>query len=93
MIPTVFYDSLPREISYPHIDLNQAPPEISALEMLFPKIVPGGIVMPDDYEWGGAYRAQKTAEDEWFDQRMYRVIPLPTGQGLVIKRYEPRFNH
>lgn len=27
-----------------------------------------------------------TSQDAWFEARDYRVIPLPTGQGLVIKR-------
>ena len=39
----------------------------------------------DDYEWS-FYRAQKLAEDPWFEARQYRVFPLPTGQGIVIKR-------
>jgi O-methyltransferase len=53
---------------------------------LFEKIVPGGILILDDYEWAGIYRGQKIAEDQWLQERGYRVIPLPTGQGLVIKR-------
>ena len=84
-IPTVFAGQSPEAIAYLHIDLNQAPAEIAALEALFDRVVPGGIVVLDDYEWS-AYRAQKIAEDEWFDARQYRVIPLPTGQGIVIKR-------
>ena len=49
-------------------------------------MVPGGVLILDDYEWAGVYRPQKLAEDAWFDARHYRVMPLPTGQGLVIKR-------
>jgi len=48
--------------------------------------VPGGIIIFDDYEWSGIYRPQKLAEDAWLDARQYRVTPLPTGQGFVIKR-------
>jgi Tol biopolymer transport system component len=32
-----------------------------------------------------AYRAQKLAEDPWFQARSYSVLELPTGQGLLIK--------
>jgi O-methyltransferase len=84
-IPTVFAGQSPDKICYMHIDLNQAPAEVSALEALFDKMVPGGMLILDDYEWS-AYRNQKLAEDPWFDARGYRVMPLPTGQGLVIKR-------
>jgi O-methyltransferase len=66
--------------------MNQAAAEVAALDTLFEKIVPGGILILDDYEWAGIYRGQKIAEDQWLQERGYRVIPLPTGQGLVIKR-------
>ena len=86
LIPQVFEKDCPERIAYLHIDLNQAPAEVAALEHLFDRMVPGGILVLDDYEWSGVYRPQKLAEDQWFDARHYRVMPLPTGQGLVIKR-------
>jgi hypothetical protein len=84
-IPESFISQSPTKIAYLHIDLNQAPAEVAALDALFDRIVPGGLVILDDYEWA-AYRAQKLAEDAWFEARDYRVFPLPTGQGIVIKR-------
>ena len=86
LIPQVFENDCPDRIAYLHIDLNQAPAEIAALDHLFDRMVPGGILILDDYEWSGFYRPQKLAEDQWFEARHYRVMPLPTGQGLVIKR-------
>jgi len=86
LIPEVFAKGCPDKVAYLHIDLNQAPAELAALEHLFDRVVPGGIVILDDYEWAGIYRVQKLSEDPWFDARRYRVMPLPTGQGLVIKR-------
>ncbi|MDE2210517.1 MAG: class I SAM-dependent methyltransferase [Betaproteobacteria bacterium] len=85
-IPEVFDRQSPDAIAYLHIDLNEAPAEIAALSALFDRVVPGGLVILDDYEWSGPYRKQKLAEDPWFQQRRYRVFPLPTGQGIVIKR-------
>jgi hypothetical protein len=85
-IPEVFAGRSPDKICYLHIDLNEAPAELSALGALFDRIVPAGIIILDDYEWAMTYRAQKLAEDPWFETRGYRVMPLPTGQGLVIKR-------
>ena len=84
-IPDSFKDNCPEKIAYLHIDLNQAPAEIAALDHLFDRVVAGGIIILDNYEWS-AYRPQKLAEDLWFEARKYRVMPLPTGQGLVIKR-------
>ena len=85
-IPDVFVEQSPEKICYLHIDLNEAPAELAALDVLFDRMVPGGILILDDYEWAGVYRRQKLAEDQWFEERSYRVMPLPTGQGLVIKR-------
>ncbi len=65
-------------------DLNNAPAEIGALDRLFDRVSPGGIVLFDDYGWL-AYRAQKDAEDPWLAARGYQVLELPTGQGLVFK--------
>ena len=84
-IPGVLKES-PQKIAYLHIDLNQATAEIASLDVLFERVVPAGIIILDDYEWAMAYRRQKLTEDPWFEARGYRVIPIPTGQGLVIKR-------
>ncbi len=84
-VPESLEGNSPAQIAYLHIDMNQAPAEVAALNALFDRMVPGGILILDDYEWS-FYRAQKLAEDEWFEERGYRVMPLPTGQGLVIKR-------
>ena len=86
MLPESFNGNCPEKIAYLHIDLNSAKYEVEVLKVLFDKIVPGGILILDDYEWAGIYRTQKIAEDTWFDERQYRVMPLPTGQGLLIKR-------
>ena len=51
-IPQVFEGrQAPDTIAYLHIDLNQAPAEIAALDKLFDRIVTGGVVILDDYEW------------------------------------------
>ena len=86
LLPASLEGNSPEQICYLHIDLNKAETEIAVLERLFDRVVPGGIVILDDYEWSGVYRKQKIKEDPWFEARLYRVIPLPTGQGLVLKR-------
>ncbi len=84
-LPQVLAEGSPEKIAYLHIDLNQAPAEIATLDALFERVVPGGMIILDDYEML-FYRAQKFAEDNWFAQRGYKVFPLPTSQGFVIKR-------
>jgi hypothetical protein len=86
LIPSSFAIDSPDLISYLHIDLNNAEAEIATLESLFNRVVSGGVIILDDYEWAGVYRPQKIQEDSWFSKRNYRVFPLPTGQGIVLKR-------
>ncbi len=83
-VPHSFAKALPEKIAFLHLDLNNADAEIGALEILFDRIVPGGVMILDDYGWLG-YRAQKLAEDPWLAARGYHVLELPTGQGLVFK--------
>lgn len=84
-LPDVLKEGSPEKIAWLHLDLNQAPAEIGCLDALFDRVVPGGMIILDDYEML-FYRAQKRAEDDWFGKRGYKVFPLPTSQGFVIKR-------
>ena len=83
-VPQSFAQGTPDKISMLHLDMNNAPAEIGALETLWDRVVPGGLVVLDDYGWV-QYRPQKVAEDEFFAKRGYTVLELPTGQGLVLK--------
>ncbi len=83
-VPQVLDEVAPEKISFLHLDLNNAEAEIGALERLFDRLSPGGIMVLDDYGWLG-YREQKIAEDPWLARRGYEVLELPTGQGLVLK--------
>jgi len=83
-VPEVLSEVAPQKIAFMHLDLNNGPAEIGALEVLFDRMVPGAVLVLDDYGWLH-YRQQKLMEDPWFAARGYRVLEIPTGQGLVIK--------
>lgn len=84
-VPDSFQIKSPERVSFLHIDMNNVPAEIGALEHLFDRVVPGGIIVLDDYGWNG-HEAQAIAEDEFMEKRGYSVLELPTGQGLIFKR-------
>lgn len=86
LLPESFDQGCPEQVALLHIDLNNVEGEIAVLDRLFDRVVPGGVIILDDYEWASIYRLQKQGEDLWFDARGYRVFPYPTGQGMVIKR-------
>jgi hypothetical protein len=83
-VPDSFAQAAPDKIAFMHLDLNNADAEIGVLEQLWDRMVPGAVLILDDYGWLG-YRPQKLAEDPWLAKRGYKVLELPTGQGMVIK--------
>ena len=84
-VPEILLERAPEKIAFLHVDLNNATAEIQALELLFDRIVPGGIIVFDDYVWL-ASRAQYEAEKAWFAARGLVILPLPTGQGVFVKQ-------
>ena len=85
IVPEIFQSSVPERIAYLHLDLNAAKAEIAALEVLFDRIVPGGMIVFDDFGHM-RYAEQHKAEIAWMRERGYAILELPTGQGLVVKR-------
>lgn len=74
----------PGDISFLHIDMNNADAEVGALERLFDKVVTGAVIVFDDYGWL-AYREQKLGEDAFLAKHDVQILELPTGQGIAIK--------
>ena len=72
-------------IAYASIDMNVAAAEMGAVEVLWPRLVPGGLMLLDDYGWA-AHASQKRAWDAWAARSGVMILSLPTGQGLVQKR-------
>lgn len=85
IVPYSFKEAVPEKIAYLHIDMNSAQAEILALEHLFDKVVPGGMIILDDFGWSW-YRGQTLPEIKFMQDRGYKILELPTGQGLVLKR-------
>jgi predicted ester cyclase len=73
-----------KKVAYLHLDMNCSPPEVAAAEYFWPRLVPGAIVLLDDYAYRG-YRSQKIAMDGFARSVGLSVLSLPTGQGMIIK--------
>jgi len=86
LVKGILPDSLSLEfVSFLHVDLNNAKSEIESAKVLWDKVVPGGIVLLDDYAFGEEYRAQKHAWDRFASTKRIEILTLPTGQGLILK--------
>jgi hypothetical protein len=48
-------------------------------------MVSGGVIVLDDYGWGGYHMEQKLGFDQFAARRDVDILSLPTGQGLIFK--------
>jgi O-methyltransferase len=85
VVPDVLHQVAPERVAFMHLDLNSPRAEIGALEILFDRVVHGGIIVFDDYGWK-LFHKQKEAADRFMTERGQVILELPTGQGLMIRR-------
>jgi O-methyltransferase len=83
-VPASFAQAAPQAISYLHIDMNSEKAEIAALEHLYDRVSPGGLIILDDFGWI-CNRGQMVGELEFMKKRNQPILELPTGQGLILK--------
>jgi hypothetical protein len=88
MVPDALPQIKSERIGLLLLDLNCAAPERAAAEFLWERVVPGGIVLSDDYGHGHngqGFHAQKLTFDEFAKSKGIEVLALPTGHGMIIK--------
>jgi O-methyltransferase len=73
------------KICYLSIDMNAVAPEIAAAEYFWDKVVPGGVIILDDYGFP-PHIMQKKAFDEFAKRKNVSILSLPTAQGIIIKK-------
>ena len=84
VVPDSFEIAVPEKIAFLHLDMNSEKAEMLALEYLFDRIVPGGMIVLDDFGWTSNANQMK-AELDFMTRRGHSVLEMPTGQGVVIK--------
>jgi hypothetical protein len=47
-------------------------------------MVPGGVIVFDDYGWAG-YEDQRQLVDRFFEDKQDGIVALPTGQAISVK--------
>lgn len=73
--------NLPEEISILRLDTDFYESTLIELEMLYPKLVKGGILIIDDY---GSYKGSKKAVDEYFKKKPF-LIYIDHSSRMIIK--------
>jgi hypothetical protein len=83
-VPEALADVKAERVAYLSLDMNIALPEIAAARHFWPKLVPGGVILLDDYNWV-AHVNQKRAFDALAREWDVPILGLPTGQGIIVK--------
>jgi hypothetical protein len=55
------------------------------LELLYEKVVKGGIIYFDDYGWGEKSK-QREVVDDFFKDKREKLIHFPSGNSIIIKK-------
>src|SRR5947209_6040766 len=84
-VPGTLNQITSQQISYLSIDMNCAEPEVAVLRELWPRLVPGAIVLLDDYAGGPSHECQKQAFDSLSKEMGFFILTSPTGQGIIAK--------
>jgi len=84
-IPDRFGDVEDRRFCFAHIDVDLYGPTKASLEFFYPRMVPGGIVLCDDYGFATCPGATQ-AMDEFMANRPEPIVHCPTGQAFIVKR-------
>jgi hypothetical protein len=85
------FDTVPEvetgPLAFAHVDMNTEAPTRHVLGYAYERLVPGGVLVFDDYGYGGDDTLEERAAIEgFFAEVPESVIALPTGQGFFMKR-------
>lgn len=83
-IPETLQDMTIDRVAFLHIDMNSPAPEAAAVRRLWPLLVPGGLMIFDDYGFG-PYEASRDSADRLANELGFTVLACPTGQGITVK--------
>jgi macrocin-O-methyltransferase TylF-like protien len=83
-IPERFADIAELNFRFVHIDVDLHDPVQESLNFFWPRMLPGGVVVLDDYgffDWPGA----KLATENFCQAQSLTPLRLPTGQAILFK--------
>ncbi len=71
-------------VAYLSIDMNSAMADTTAFEYFWPRLVPGAVVLLDDYAYHG-FQATYSRFNDLALRYHFSILSLPTGQGMILK--------
>jgi O-methyltransferase len=83
-IPDTFAGHTIERVAWAHVDVDIYQSVRECIEYIYPRLVPGGYLIFDDYGFPSCPSARKAVDDA-FAARSEVPLCLPTGQCLVVK--------
>ncbi|MCH2129523.1 MAG: TylF/MycF family methyltransferase [Pirellulaceae bacterium] len=84
-IPDAFHHVKDWQFCFVHIDVDLYQPTLDAARFFYERMIPGGILLCDDYGFDGCPGARR-AIDEVLQDKPEQIVETPTGQAFCIKR-------
>ena len=75
-----------RRFAFVHIDVDLYQTTLDCLHFFYPRTVPGGVMIFDDYGWHIFRDSEKRAVDEFFRDKEEILFCLRSGQCVVFKQ-------
>lgn len=86
-IPQTFEGLEDLRVAFAHVDVDIHDSVAACCAFLYPRLIPGGIMVFDDYAWSTCAGARK-AVDDYFAALPVRPLVLSNGQAVVFKSRE-----
>ena len=83
-IPDTFKGLENSKISFAHIDVDIYQSILDSLNFIYPRLMPGGFIIFDDYGFPTCPGARQ-AVDEFFAHKPEQPLAMPSGQAIVFK--------
>lgn len=84
-IPNDFYKIEDQKFQFVHIDVDLYQPTYDCLEFFFPRLVNGGIIVCDDYNFLDFPGAKKAWDDYFVNKEYFMSYEVPLGSKFLIK--------
>jgi O-methyltransferase len=84
-IPTRFNEVKEKKFSFVHIDVDLYEPTFQSLEFFYPRLVNGGVIVCDDYNYNEFDGAKKAWDTYFADKEYFINHKNPMGGSFLIK--------
>jgi O-methyltransferase len=85
-IPERFPEVADRRFCFVNVDVDLYEPTRDSIEFFYPRMVPGGVMLFDDYGSAMQSPGARKAIDDFMADRPESLIDAPTAQAFLIKR-------